>query len=459
MYNVALRAGPRVGTRWWERPHATPVSRFGHVSGEQPVRSPAIRNRWTIALMVGVAIAISYLDRQTLPWAISHIQSDIPLGYQTKAFLDSAFLVTYGLMYLGGGCLLDRIGTRRGFLIIMTFWSLACASHGFAGGVIALAASRLLLGVGEGGGFPAATRVIAEWFSPKDRASAMGVVNAGTAVGAVAAPPLIALILSHTGWFGLAGWRWVFFITGAFGIAWGCWWLASYRTPAAMSTGVAISDPSQSATTAPSLPELLARREVLGIAFAKFLSDGAWYFYLFWLPKYLFEARAFDLKQAATVGWIPYAASGVGSLCGGYISGRLLARGYSVNVARKVALGASAALMPWVMLVPIVDSVAMVLFLFSLAFFGQQSWSTLVMTVPTDLVPRGALGTLAGLVGLGGALGGIAMGQAAGWALDAGFSYTPVLTVAASLHLLAFALICFALPRIHQLEFSRGTRS
>ena len=185
------------------------------------------------------------------------IQSDIPIGYQTKAFLDSAFLVTYGLMYLGGGWLLDRIGTQRGFLIIMTFWSLACASHGFAGGVIALAASRLLLGVGEGGGFPAATRAIAEWFSPKDRASAMGVINAGTAVGAVVAPPLIALILSHARWFGLSSWRWVFFLTGALGIAWGCWWLASYRTPAAMSAGVEIPGPAESATTAPSLPELL----------------------------------------------------------------------------------------------------------------------------------------------------------------------------------------------------------
>ncbi|HEY6924393.1 MAG TPA: MFS transporter [Steroidobacteraceae bacterium] len=422
------------------------------------MRSAATRNRWTIALLVSAAIAISYLDRQTLPWAISHIQSDIPIGYQTKAFLDSAFLVTYGLMYLGGGWLLDRIGTRRGFLIIMTFWSLACASHGCAGGVVALAASRLLLGMGEGGGFPAATRAIAEWFSPQDRASAMGIVNAGTAVGAVLAPPLIALILSRTGWFGLSSWRWVFFITGALGIAWVAWWLASYRTPAAIPASVEMPDPPECATTAPSLPELLARPEVLGIAFAKFLSDGAWYFYLFWLPKYLFEARAFDLKQSATVGWIPYAASGIGSLCGGYFSGRLLARGYSVNAARKFALGVSAALMPWVMLVPVVDSIATVLFLFSLAFFGQQSWSTLIMTIPTDLVPRGALGKLAGLVGLGGAFGGILMGQAAGWALDAGFSYTPVLIAAASLHLFAFALICLAVPGIHQLDFPHGER-
>lgn len=411
--------------------------------------------RWLIAFMIAVAIAISYLDRQTLPWAITSIQADIPISNQTKAFLDSAFLATYGLMYLGGGWLLDRVGTRRGFLAIMIFWSLACASHGLAGGVIALAASRLLLGVGEGGGFPAATRAVAEWFGPRDRAAAIGLINAGTAVGAVIAPPLIALILAHGDWFGLASWRWVFFITGAFGLAWALWWWATYTTPDVAPDAESAAIEHAAEGRAPSLGALLRKREVLGIAFAKFLSDGAWYFYLFWLPKYLFEVRAFDLKQAATVGWIPYAASGVGSLCGGYLSSRLLARNFSVNAARKIALGISAACMPWVMFVPATTSIPMVLFLFSLAFFGQQSWSTLVMTVPTDLVPRGALGKLAGLVGLGGAFGGIAMGQAAGWALDNGFSYTPVLVVAASLHVLAFGLICLTIPRLRQLEFSR----
>jgi len=404
--------------------------------------------RWAIAAMIAVAIAISYLDRQTLPWAIKHIEADIPIGNQTKAFLDSAFLATYGLMYLGGGWLLDRVGTRIGFLAIMLFWSLACASHGLAGGIAALAASRLLLGMGEGGSFPAATRAIAEWFAPAQRAAAMGLVNAGTAVGAVLAPPLIAGILAHGGWLGLAGWRWVFFVTGGFGLAWSLWWWLTYRQPSPTP-----AEPSQDA--APGIAQLLAHREVRAIVLAKFLSDGAWYFYLFWLPKYLFEAHHFDLKQAATIGWIPYAASGVGSLCGGFLSSRLLASDYSLNAARKIALGLSAACMPWVMLAPAMTSVGAVIAIFSLAFFGQQSWSTLVMTLPTDLAPRSALGRLAGLVGLGGAFGGIVMGQAAGWALDAGSGYGPVLTVAALLHLIAFALICLAMPRIAPLTFTR----
>jgi len=398
--------------------------------------------------MIAVAIAISYLDRQTLPWAIKYIEADIPIGNQTKAFLDSAFLATYGLMYLGGGWLLDRVGTRAGFLAIMVFWSLACASHGFAGGIAALVVSRLLLGMGEGGGFPAATRAVAEWFAPRHRAAAMGLVNAGTAVGAVIAPPLIAGVLAYGHWFGLASWRWVFFLTGGLGLAWAVWWFLTYRTPSESADAEVTSGP------APTLAGLVARREVRGVVCAKFLSDGAWYFYLFWLPKYLFEAHGFGLKQAATIGWIPYAASGVGSLCGGWLSSRLLSSGHSVNAARKIALGASAACMPWVMFVPATASVAAVIAIFSLAFFGQQSWSTLVMTLPTDLVPRRALGRLAGLVGLGGAFGGIVMGQAAGLALDMGLGYPPVLTVAAMLHLIAFALICLTIPRISQLDFS-----
>jgi ACS family hexuronate transporter-like MFS transporter len=445
-----------------------------------------------LAVLVSAAIAISYLDRQTLPWAIKAIQADIPISNQLKAALDSSFLLTYGLMYLGGGWLLDKLGTRRGFLIVMLFWSFASASHGLAAGVIMLAASRLLLGAGEGGGFPAATRAVAEWFPVEQRATAMGIVNAGTAVGAVAAPPLIALVLTQVHWLGLAGWRWVFFLTGALGLIWALSWWRFYSTP--QSQCAASSLPADCKPIVPeaspspwgegrgegdrrmpisgprhaeadqrvrqpvdrplTLAELLRYREIQGVAAAKFLSDAAWYFYLFWLPKYLYDTHHFDVKQAGAVGWIPYAASGVGCLCGGGLSSALLLRGCTVNYARKLALGASAAMMPWVMLVPHLPSVAWVLAIFSLAFFGQQSWSTLVMILPTDLVPKQALGKVAGLVGLGGAMGGLVLGQLAGWLLDHGFSYAPVLIVAGSLHVLAFCVICLAIPKLQPLSFN-----
>ena len=165
--------------------------------------------RWRVALLVSAAIAISYLDRQALPVAVKAIEADIPLTNTQFGGLTSSFLLAYALMYAGGGVVVDRLGTRRGLLTIMIFWSLACASHSLAGGIGWLVVSRFLLGIGEGGGFPAATKAIAEWFPVAERSTAMGLVNAGTAVGAVIAPPAIAAILLH------ASWRWVFVACGA----------------------------------------------------------------------------------------------------------------------------------------------------------------------------------------------------------------------------------------------------
>jgi MFS transporter, ACS family, hexuronate transporter len=405
--------------------------------------------RWRIAILVGAAITISYLDRQTLPVAIGEIRNEIPISNQVKAVLDSTFLLTYGLMYVGGGRLMDVLGTRRGFTAIMLFWSIACASHGIATGVFMLATSRLLLGIGEGGGFPAATRVVAEWFPVKERSTAMGIINAGTGLGGIIAPPLIAAVITHISWFGLSPWRWVFFITGALGLAWTVWWIREYFPPAIHPRLNPVEReylrPVLEKSDAPAPPkipiaELLRFRETWGVIGAKFLTDAAWYFYMFWLPKYLLDVHHFDIKGIGSVAWIPYAAAAAGCLVGGGLSSWLLHRGFSVNAARKIALGLSAALMPCVMLVPHV-SVSGVIFLFSVAFFGQQSWSTLVMILPTDLFPKHALGTVAGFVGLGGALGGVVLGQLAGYLLDHGFSYTPVLIIAGSLHIAGFLLI------------------
>ncbi len=420
------------------------------ISQATPIAGAGTRSalRWSVAFLVSAAIAISYLDRQTLPWAIQAIQADIPFSNQIKAGLDSAFLVTYGLMYVGGGMLLDRLGTRRGFICIMIFWSLACASHGLALGALMLGASRLLLGMGEGGGVPAATRAVAEWFPVSDRATAMGIINAGTAVGGVVAPPLIVWVLKSANWFGLAPWRWVFFLTGALGLVWTVWWWRSYHAPEQVQDSNSASPPEPEI----SLARLLQHRETWAIVGAKFLTDGAWYFYLFWLPKFLLEAFQLDIKTAGSIGWIPYAASGVGCLVGGGFSSWLLKRGVSVNRSRKLALGASAALMPWVMLAPGLHSVGWAIFIFSLAFFGQQSWSTLVMILPTDMISKRAVGTLAGLVGFGGAMGGVLLGQIVGWLRDNGYSYTPALVISGSLHIAAFILICLVIPKIQPLE-------
>ncbi len=399
--------------------------------------------RWRIAVLVSAAIAISYLDRQTLPVAIKAIARDIPLSNQQFSYLQSAFLLSYAFMYAGGGKLSDVLGTRRGFFAIMIFWSLACVSHGFAASFGMLAASRFLLGVGEGGGFPAATRAVAEWFPVHERATAMGIINAGTAVGAVAAPPLIAGILVF------ANWRWIFFVTGAAGLLWATWWRLYYSPPALNANSADEDGHSIDAPLTMKRPwlALLRIRESWGLILAKFLSEAAWYFYLFWLPKYLYDARGFDIKTVGALAWIPYAASGVGCLLGGGFSSYLVHRHVPLGVARKLALGLSAAVMPCVLLVPHVH-VSWALALFSLAYFGQQSWSTLVMVLPADLFPRDVVGSVAGLVGFGGAMGGIAFGQLVGYLLDHGFGYGPVFAMAGSFHVAAFLIILLAIPAV-----------
>jgi ACS family hexuronate transporter-like MFS transporter len=415
----------------------------------EPHPEPGPRLRWRIAVLVSAAIAISYLDRQTLPVAIKAIERDIPVTNQQFSLLQTAFLITYAVMYAAGGRLLDVLGTRLGFTIIMVFWSLACASHGLATTFGLLAACRLLLGAGEGGGFPAATRAVAEWFPVKERSTAMGIMNAGTAVGMVVAPPLIALMLSFTSW------RSIFFVTGALGLVWTVWWRREYFPPEehprlgdrerAELQSVLTARPGEK--EALGWLQLLRFRQTWGLVTAKFLSDAAWYFYLFWLPKYLYDARGFDIKTVGTFAWIPPAAAGVGCLVGGWFSSYLLQRQLPLNRARKLALGASAIVMPLILFVPSTP-VAWAIALFSLAYFGQQSWSTLVMILPADIFPKSAVGAVAGLVGFGGAMGGVVFGQLVGYLLDHGFGYGVVFAIAGSLHVLAFVIICVAIPTI-----------
>ena len=410
--------------------------------------------RWQMAILITAAIAISYFDRQTLPIAIHAIQKEIPVSNGQFSHLQAAFLAAYALMYAGSGKLMDVLGTRRGFLLIMIWWSLACASQGLASSVPLLAVSLFLLGMGEGGGFPAATKAMAEWFPARERSTAMGLMNAGTAVGAVAAPPLIALTLAHLSW------RWVFFLAGAVGLTWTMWWIRAYQ-PAALHPRLSSDERNELAEVlAPKTQsservrwiDLFRYPQVSGLVFAKFLSDAAWYFYIFWLPKYLYDVQHFDTKQVGYFAWIPYAAAGAGSLLGGWFSSRLIQRGLSLNMSRKIALGVSAGVMPSILLVMHVP-VGFVIVLFSIAFAGQQSWSTLVMTVPSDLVPSSVVGSFAGLVGFGGAMGGIVFGLVVGQLLDHGFGYGPVFAVVSVLHVIGFCVILLTIRVIRPIDF------
>ncbi|HEX3987534.1 MAG TPA: MFS transporter [Acidobacteriaceae bacterium] len=394
--------------------------------------------KWYFVLLVAVAIAISYFDRLTLPVAIAAIQHNIPLSNEQFSWLQTAFLLSYAALYAIGGRLLDWLGTRRGFLLIMLWWSLACSLHSLATGFVLLMIARFLLGMGEGGAFPAATRVVAEWIEPQERSTAMGLINAGTAIGSLLAPPIIGFILLHSGW------RAVFVAAGGAGLAWVLWWGLSYR-----GSGAAVAPDAEDVPRARPLRwlDVIRLHNVQAFVFAKFMSDSAWYFLLFWLPKYLYDARGFDIRQVSYYAWIPYAASGVGSFLGGWFSSFLLHRGKSLDAARKIALGCCAAAMPAVMLVSLVP-VSMALALFSIAFFAQQAWSGLVMTLPADIFPLNGVGTVAGLIGFGGAIGGAIFGVVAGFLLSHGITYGELFVAVGTFHLVGFLGIVLRAGRI-----------
>jgi ACS family hexuronate transporter-like MFS transporter len=398
--------------------------------------------RWYFVGMVTAAIAISYFDRQTLPVAIAAIQRTIPISNEQFSYLQTAFLLSYAAMYVVGGRLLDVLGTRRGFLAIMVWWSVACALHGFATGFGLLLVARFLLGMGEGGGFPAAVRVVSEWIAPEDRSTAVGIINAGTAVGSVLAAPVVARIVLTLGW------RAVFFVAGGLGMVWVVWWAVSYRGSGAVASSGTVE--ARALARELTFGEMVGMGSVRAVVFAKFMSDSAWYFLLFWLPKYLYDVRHFDVKHVGYYGWIPYAASGVGSFVGGWYSSRLLRRGRSLDSARKIALGLSAAFMPVVMLVPLVPVQAAIV-LFSVAFFCQQSWSGLIMTLPADIFPLSAVGTVSGLVGFGGAIGGAIFGVVAGRLLDHGFGYGTLFVLVGTFHLIGYSAILLFAGKIEPL--------
>jgi ACS family hexuronate transporter-like MFS transporter len=240
----------------------------------------------------------------------------------------------------------------------------------------------------------------------------------------------------------------VFFSAGAAGLAWVAWWYFSYRE--GNDASAATLDERLVAREL-SFLDMVRMRRVQVLVFAKFMSDSAWYFYLFWLPKYLNDVRGFDVKHVSYYAWIPYAASGLGSFLGGWLSSKLLSRGRSLDFSRKFVLGLSALFMPVVMLVPHVP-VGWALMLFSIAFFCQQSWSGLIMTLPADIFPLSAVGSVAGLIGFGGGIGGAIFAIVAGFLLGHGFGYGTLFIVVGTFHLIAFVAILLLGGRVQPLK-------
>jgi ACS family hexuronate transporter-like MFS transporter len=416
-------------------------------------RIPSLR--WWIAGLLACATALSYLDRQSFPVAVTEIQKHIPLSNKQYSELQMLFLLSYAAMYAGGGKVADWLGTRLGYSILILWWSAATILHGLVNTVFGLGVARFLLGLGEGGGFPCSAKAVSEWFPPEERAFAFGIFNTGSSIGAIIAPPLIAFIVLTLNW------RWVFFLTGALGLAWVLAWCFFYDLPESHKLISATErqhiqgsfvEPKSNGNEPQKrqIPwiRLFHYRQVWALISAKFLTDSAWFFFIFWLPKYLGDVRHLNIKEIGYYAWIPYAFAGAGSFFGGWLSSVLIRRHLSVNASRKVCLCLSAAMMP-ISLFITKSPLEMAIAFFSIAMFGHQFWSTILQTLATDIFPSTVVGSVAGLMGAVGALGAMLFNLLIGQILTHYHNYAFVFIIAGLLYPFAL-LIIFLL--IHKVE-------
>jgi ACS family hexuronate transporter-like MFS transporter len=404
--------------------------------------------RWWIVGLVFLATLINYVDRLTLSVLGPVITRDLGLSNTEFGGIVAWFLLAYTISQGLSGKLYDRIGTRLGFMCSIVVWSVAAMAHAFARGVASLSACRFVLGLGEAGNWPGAAKAIAEWFPIRQRALGMAIFNSGAALGSVVAPPLIVYLSLQYGW------QATFIATGSLGFLWLALWALFYRAPdqhpwltraelrliregqeeepvgAAHGRDRSRAWPAPTeAAKAPRWRDLLRHRQVWGIVVARFFTDPVWWLYLTWLPLYLANVRGFSLKEIALFAWVPYLAADAGSLLGGWCSGFLIARGWSVDRARKGVILFGALLMPAGVLAAFATDPMVALALIGVVLFGFQAWINNVQTLPSDFFASRAVASVAGLGGTAAGIGSMIFVFTTGAVVDH-FSYTPILIAA-----------------------------
>lgn len=408
-------------------------------------RRPVRHLRWYVAALLCLASELNMLDRQVLSVLAGTIQQELGISTAEYAYVTSAFLASYTAMYAVGGRIVDRLGTRRSFLVFVAAWSVANVLHGFARSAAQLAAFRFLLGATEAANFPAGVRAVSEWFPMRERALAVGIFTAGAAVGsALAAPVASFLALAY-------GWQSAFVVTGALGFVWVAAWAALFRLPhehprlspeeRALITAGRDADEGAGAASAFPVPlrTLLGVRAVWGCVLVRALTDPVTYFLTFWVPKYLQEERGFDLAALGKYGWIPYVALALGSVGGGAAVRRLVGRGWTVDRARKrVMLAVSLGVPVCYLLVTRVASPALALLLLALLMFGHNAWGNVAL--PAEVLPTRVVATVTGIGGTVGGLVGIATQLGIGRVVER-LSYAPVFAACAAVYLAAYFVV------------------
>jgi ACS family hexuronate transporter-like MFS transporter len=403
--------------------------------------------RWTICALLFFGTTMNYVDRQVLGLLAPELQTKIGWNEVQYGYIVTAFQGAYAIGLLLMGRVIDLIGTRIGYALSIGIWSLAAAAHALARTPLGFGAARFALGIGEAGNFPAAIKTVAEWFPKKERALATGIFNSGTNIGATVGPLLVLWVASRYGW------QFAFVSTGLLSFIPILFWVRTYRPPQEhprLSTAelkYIQSDPSEPATRIP-WTHLLPHRQTWAFLAGKFLTDPIWWFFLFWLPKFLNTNHGLALTQLGPPLVVIYNAACVGSIGGGWLAARFLKAGWSVNRARKTAMLICAlAIMP-IVAAANVKSLWAAVALVSLATAGHQGWSANMFTFASDLFPRRAVASVVGIGGFGGAVGGMCIAAFTGWVLQVTGSYVPMFVIAGSVYLIALAFIHLLTPRM-----------
>lgn len=405
------------------------------------MHSQPSKTRWWILALLFLITTNNYLDRIVLGILSPVILDDLHFTKLEYGYVNAAFQGAYAVGFLMMGWVIDRLGTRKGYAIAITMWSLAAGLHSLSRSFVQLGFWRAMLGLGESGNFPAAIKAVTEWFPKKDRAFATGIFNAGTNVATMIGPPLFVWMNSHFGW------RTCFFITATSGLVCLALWWVFYRLPREHKwvnpeeLALIESDPDERAEARMSWGQALKIRETYGFALAKFFSDPVWWFYLTWLALYFKEARGLSLEQ---IGWalpVIYLMADFGSVAGGWVSGFLIRRGWPNGKARKVTMGFFALCMPLAATAVAVKETWMAVALISLATAAHQGWSANLYTTVSDVFPKNAVASVIGIGGFLGGMGGVIFTALLPGYLVMHFGYFPLFVMMGGFHLIAWTVV------------------
>lgn len=432
--------------------------------------------RWTVVALVFFATTVNYIDRQVIGLLKPYIQDDLGWTEADYGYIVTAFQVAYGIGMILGGRMLDRLGSKLGYSIAIIVWSLGAVLHAAARSVVGFGAARAVLGLGEAGNFPAAVKVIAEWFPKRDRAYATGLFNSGTTIGAIIAPVIVTAITLQ--W----GWRWAFIVTGMLGFIWVIIWWMIYHSPqkhphvnAAELAYIHSDEQPENLESLEDLgklenlesldhPEeqkpkitwrqLFQHRQTYAILFSRFVTDWVWWFFLFWTPDYLNKTHGVDLKATVIPLIIIYTMSSVGGIYGGHVSSQFIRMGRSVNFARKTTILLFALLVLPLNAVPYIDNIWISVIIIGLATSTHQAWASNIFTIVSDVYPKQVVGSMTGISSVGGAVGGALASSFVGLILQWTGSYADIFMIASTMYLLAWLTLRLFVP-IRQINFKQ----